>query len=73
MKFWNSTTIKQAREVFKVTQEQLAKELGTRQQTISEWELGLYSPGNSYQKLLSMAFDEIAKRRENNVCTSGEK
>jgi len=27
-----------------MTQQQLAKELGTRQQTVSEWETGMYKP-----------------------------
>ena len=36
------------------TQQQLADELGTRQQTISEWETGLYSPRGTSRRLLSI-------------------
>jgi hypothetical protein len=32
---------------------EFAELLGCRQQTISEWELGLYAPANAYGKLLS--------------------
>jgi len=68
MNFWDAEKIKAGRKAFNVTQAELAFELGTRQQTISEWELGLYKPGKAYQKLLSLTFEAIAKKRENNVC-----
>jgi DNA-binding transcriptional regulator YiaG len=37
-----------------MTQQELAGELGTRQQTISEWEIGLYTPRGASAKLLSI-------------------
>ena len=37
-----------------MTQRELAQELGTRQQTISEWELGMYIPRGTSVRLLSM-------------------
>jgi len=37
-----------------MTQQQLARELGTRQQTISEWETGLYCPRGASARLLSL-------------------
>lgn len=37
-----------------MTQAQLSRELGCRQQTISEWEQGLYEPANAYGKLLTI-------------------
>jgi DNA-binding transcriptional regulator YiaG len=37
-----------------VTQQKLAEELGTRQQTISEWETGMYKPRGASAKLLTI-------------------
>jgi DNA-binding transcriptional regulator YiaG len=37
-----------------LTQQELAEELGTRQQTISEWETGLYRPRGLSERLLSL-------------------
>jgi DNA-binding transcriptional regulator YiaG len=36
------------------TQVRLAEELGTRQQTISEWETGMYQPRGASATLLSI-------------------
>ncbi len=43
-KDWSKEEVRALREHLCLTQVQLAKELGTRQQTISEWERGLYKP-----------------------------
>jgi len=61
---WNAETIKAARRAANVTQAEFSDELGTRQQTISEWERGLYVPGQAYQKLITIAFENIMKRKE---------
>ena len=37
-----------------MTQREMAERLGTRQQTISEWEIGLYEPRGASATLLSM-------------------
>jgi DNA-binding transcriptional regulator YiaG len=55
-KGWTAETIRIARKAHKLTQEELAEELGCRQQTISEWELGMYTPKNAYQRLLDRFF-----------------
>lgn len=49
---WNRHTIRQLRLRLGMTQAQLSRHLGCRQQTISEWEQGLYEPANAYGKLL---------------------
>jgi DNA-binding transcriptional regulator YiaG len=43
-----------------LTQQRLADELGTRQQTISEWERGLYCPRGASARLLTL----VAERAE---------
>lgn len=55
-KIWTGETIKEARKLIGLTQAELAAQLGCRQQTISEWEVGMYAPKNAYQKLLSQTF-----------------
>ncbi|MCO5142130.1 MAG: helix-turn-helix domain-containing protein [Oligoflexia bacterium] len=53
---WDAENIRRARKARNLTQAELAEGLGCRQQTISEWELGMYAPKNAYQKLLTMFF-----------------
>jgi DNA-binding transcriptional regulator YiaG len=38
----------------RLTQTKLAEELGTRQQTISEWETGMYRPRGTSATLLNL-------------------
>lgn len=51
---WDSGNIKALRVHLGVTQSDLANELGTRQQTISEWELGVYKPRGTSVTLLTI-------------------
>ena len=51
---WNADRIRQLRRNLELSQTDLAQHLGCRQQTVSEWETGLYTPGNAYGKLLNM-------------------
>ena len=41
----------------RLTQEELAQELGVRQQTISEWETGVYAPRGASRKMLTVVAD----------------
>lgn len=65
---WNAESLKSARATLKITQKELADQMGTRQQTISEWERGLYTPGRAYNRILTWAFDEITKKRAQDAC-----
>jgi transcriptional regulator with XRE-family HTH domain len=51
---WDAKRIRALRRHLKLTQRGLAAELGTRQQTISEWEGGMYKPRGSAAKLLTI-------------------
>lgn len=51
---WDAARVKALRDHLGFTQQQLADELGVRQQTISEWEQSLYVPRRSSCKLLTM-------------------
>jgi DNA-binding transcriptional regulator YiaG len=51
---WNAGGVKALRQHLGLTQEELARELNVRQQTVSEWETGQYAPRGASEKLLSM-------------------
>ncbi len=57
---WDSRHIRALRGHLGLTQRELADRLGTRQQTISEWEIGLYKPRGASSTLLSI----VAERAE---------
>ena len=42
------------RKHLRLSQQELADELGTRQQTISEWETGVYQPRGMSERLLGI-------------------
>ncbi|MDD5082670.1 MAG: helix-turn-helix transcriptional regulator [Dehalococcoidales bacterium] len=51
---WDSDRIQDLRRHLGLTQRELAERLGTRQQTISEWETGMYRPRGASATLLSI-------------------
>jgi DNA-binding transcriptional regulator YiaG len=51
---WDAGKIRALRQHMGLTQDAMAQELGTRQQTISEWETGLYQPRGLSERLLGM-------------------
>ena len=59
---WNAASIKDLRSHLGLTQQQLADEMGTRQQTISEWETGMYQPRGTAERLLSLVAERAGFR-----------
>lgn len=51
---WDGQGVRALRQCLKLTQAKLAEELGTRQQTISEWETGMYKPRGTSATLLTI-------------------
>jgi DNA-binding transcriptional regulator YiaG len=51
---WDAEGVRALRDSLGLTQEALADELGVRQQTVSEWETGVYRPRGASAKLLTM-------------------
>jgi len=51
---WDSGRVRALREHMGLTQQEMANQLGTRQQTISEWETGIYQPRGASSTLLTM-------------------
>jgi DNA-binding transcriptional regulator YiaG len=65
---WTTQQVRDLRRHLNFTQARLAEELGTRQQTISEWENGMYRPRGASATLLS-----IIAERSGFVYQAGEK
>lgn len=67
---WDSGKVRALRRHLGLTQEQMAEELGTRQQTISEWETGMYQPRGPSTTLLNIVAEragfsyETGQRKE---------
>ena len=55
---WDSESIKGLRQHMSLTQAQFAEELGIRQQTVSEWEQGVYSPTRASAKHLMLVAEK---------------
>ena len=51
---WDSESIHALRKHMELTQQQMSEELGTRQQTVSEWETGMYCPRGGMNRLLTL-------------------
>ncbi|BAZ16125.1 XRE family transcriptional regulator [Calothrix sp. NIES-4071] len=56
---WNSESIKALRQKMGLTQSEFAMELGVRQQTVSEWENGVYEPRRMASKYLSKVAENV--------------
>jgi len=64
---WNAKRIRALRQHLGLTQQELATELGTRQQTISEWERGMYKPRGASSTLLTIVAERASFKYEASV------
>jgi DNA-binding XRE family transcriptional regulator len=55
---WDSDLIKGLRQYLGLSQAQFAEQLGVRQQTISEWETGMYAPSRATRKYLTLVAEQ---------------
>ncbi len=55
---WDGQGIQALRRHLGLTQRELSDRLGTRQQTISEWETGMYRPRGASAMLLSIIAEQ---------------
>jgi len=55
---WNAERLQALRRHLRMTQKELAHELGMRQQTVSEWETGAYRPRGASARLLSVIAED---------------
>ena len=72
---WDSDAVRALRAHLGATQGALADELGVRQQTVSEWETGVYQPRGASARLLSMVAEQadFIYRAESSVPAPSEK
>lgn len=56
---WDASAIRRLRRHAGLSQRELAEELNTRQQTISEWELGAYAPRGTAARLLTRVAEDV--------------
>ena len=59
---WNARRVQSLRRALKLTQQELAQELGVRQQTVSEWETGAYAPRGASARLLDIVAERAGLR-----------
>ncbi len=55
---WEAEKVRRLRRTLKLSQQEFARELGVRQQTVSEWETGVYEPRGASARIL----DIVAER-----------
>ncbi len=63
-KQWDYRKIQALRKHLGLTQRELSDRLGTRQQTISEWETGMYRPRGASATLLSIIAEQASFKYE---------
>ncbi len=59
---WTGDRVKALRRHLGLTQQEMSAELGTRQQTISEWETGLYRPRGASHTVLNIVAERSGFR-----------
>ena len=55
---WDASAVRALRHHMRLSQEEMAAQLGTRQQTVSEWETGRYRPRGASATLLTMIAEQ---------------
>ncbi len=66
---WDAQGIRALRQRLGLSQAAMASQLGTRQQTVSEWEVGLYEPRGTSVAMLNI----LAERAETEYGTPAPK
>ena len=61
---WDRGQVRALRQHLGLSQRELAEELGTRQQTISEWETGQYRPRGASVRLLTLVAERAGFQYE---------
>jgi DNA-binding transcriptional regulator YiaG len=57
-KQWDGKSVQALRRHLGLTQRELSERMGTRQQTISEWETGMYRPRGTSATLLTFIAEQ---------------
>jgi DNA-binding transcriptional regulator YiaG len=57
---WDATSVRALRRHLDMSQQQMSEELGIRQQTISDWELGYHRPRGGMAHLLTIVAERAS-------------
>jgi DNA-binding transcriptional regulator YiaG len=57
---WDGRSVNALRRHLGLTQTEMSEKLGTRQQTVSEWETGMYKPRGASARLLSLIAEQAS-------------
>jgi DNA-binding transcriptional regulator YiaG len=57
---WDATSVRALRRHLDMSQQQMSDELGIRQQTISDWELGYHRPRGGMAYLLTIVAERAS-------------
>ena len=60
---WDAEAVASLRNAAGMSQAELSRLLGVRQQTVSEWETGLHRPRGASVRMLSMVAEQVAEYR----------
>ncbi len=69
---WNADSIRALRNYLEMSQQEMSEELGIRQQTISDWELGYHRPRGGMAQLLTIVADRAEFRYRTKPGKSGD-
>jgi DNA-binding transcriptional regulator YiaG len=61
---WSAAGVRALRRHLALSQEEMARELGIRQQTVSEWETGKYRPRGASARLLAIVAERAGFQYE---------
>ena len=59
---WDAGRVRRLRQALRLTQQEMAQQLGVRQQTVSEWETGAYQPRGTSARLLDIVAERAGLR-----------
>jgi DNA-binding transcriptional regulator YiaG len=63
---WNADSIRALRRYLDMSQQEMSQELGIRQQTVSDWELGYHRPRGGMAHLLTIVAEHAEFRYRTN-------
>ncbi len=58
---WHAEAVRSLRYQLRLSQSEMAQHLGVRQQTVSDWETGIYLPRGASRRVLSMVAEQTAR------------
>ena len=70
---WNADNIRELRRHLDMSQQQMSEELGIRQQTVSDWELGYHRPRGGMAHLLTLVAERTEFRYRTNESGNSDK